>query len=449
MKINYIFGSIALILGLNSCFFSAENPYTGLPPGKWRAVLKLDNNPINPNPRGEPLPDKVNLKFEEVSQGELPFTFEVIYVTADSFYIEIINGDERIVVDDIKIGRDKSQAKDTIMIDFPVFDSYIKGYFLENAIDGEWVVRNRENYRIPFLARHGRDYRFSNLRKDPVMDVSGRWEATFEIGTPDEYKGIGEFKQEGNYLTGTFLTETGDYRYLEGTVQANKLYLSCFDGSHAYLFEGKIDPKDSSMIGSFRSGNHYQTSWEAKFNPKAKLADAHALTYLKPGYSQIDFSFENTEGKMVSLNEARYKNKVKIIQIMGTWCPNCRDETEFLVDYLKQHPEQEIEIIALAFERHKEKDKAMDALRRYRDNFKMDYELLLAGSSDDKAKASQVLPMLNAVLAFPTMIIIDKNDRVQRIHTGFSGPATSEHKQFKAEFNRFMLQLLSNKSVQQ
>lgn len=448
MKITHILVFVSVILGLNSCFFSAENPYTGLPPGKWRAVLKLVNNPINPNPRGEPLPDKVNLKFEEVTDGELPFIFEVKYVTKDSFYIEIINGDERIVVDDIKIGRDKSQAKDTILINFPVFDSYIRGFFLENAIDGEWVVRSKENYRIPFIARHGRDYRFTNLRKEPAMDVSGRWDATFEIGTEDEYKGVGEFKQDGNHLTGTFLTETGDYRYLEGTVQANKLYLSCFDGSHAFLFEGKINPKDSTMIGSFRSGNAYQTSWEAKFNPNAKLKDANALTFLKPGYDRFDFTFENTAGKTVSLKDARYQNKVKIIQIMGTWCPNCRDETDFLVNYLKEHPDQDVEVIALAFERYKEKDKAMEALKRYQEHFKMDYELLLAGNSN-KAEASNVLPMLNAVLAYPTMIVIDKNDRVQRIHTGFSGPATSEYKQFKAEFSRFILQLLSNKSVQQ
>jgi hypothetical protein len=47
------------------------------------------------------------------------------------------------------------------------------------------------------------------------------------------------------------------------------------------------------------------------------------------------------------------------------------------------------------------------------------------------------------------MIVVDQNDRVQRIHTGFSGPATSKYKQFKTEFSRFIAQLLANKSVQQ
>jgi thiol-disulfide isomerase/thioredoxin len=408
----------------------------------------LEGSIIQGKERLKPFSKEVNPKFDEMTEGELPFTFEVKYVRPDSFYIEIINGEERIVVNDIQIGRSKSEARDSILINFPVFDSYIKGYFLENAIDGQWIVRNKENYSIPFVARHGRDYRFTNLRKEPVMDVNGRWEVTFDVGAEKPYPAVGEFQQKGNYLSGTFLTETGDYRFLEGTVQANKLYLSCFDGSHAFLFEAKINPADSTMIGLFRSGHLSQEPWKAKFNPRATLKNANSLTYLKPGYSRIDFTFENVDGKTISLRDEPYQNKVKIIQIMGTWCPNCRDETEFLVNYLKEHPEQDIAVIALAFERHKEKEKALNALRTYRQAFGMNYELLLAGNSD-KAEASLALPMLNAIMAFPTMIVIDQNDRVQRIHTGFSGPATGEHKQFKAEFSRLMLQLLSNKSVKQ
>ena len=69
--------------------------------------------------------------------------------------------------------------------------------------------------------------------------------------------------KDGNKLTGTFRTDTGDYRFLEGSVQANKMYLSVFDGSHAFLFEAKL-MEDSALIGSFRSGNHYKTLWEAE-----------------------------------------------------------------------------------------------------------------------------------------------------------------------------------------
>jgi thiol-disulfide isomerase/thioredoxin len=426
---------LGLAFILQSCIV-AENPYQGLPPGPWRATLALQLNTVTPNPRGEPLPEKMNLKFEEVLGGELPFNFEVIYDTPEKFHIEIINGEERIVVKDIFLGRDKSQAKDTIFIDFPVFDSYISGYFLENVIEGEWVVRNKTNYRIPFVAKHGKDYRFTTLRKTPAMDLTGRWEATFDLNFDETFKGIGEFKQKGNYLTGTFLTETGDYRYLEGTIQANKFYLSCFDGSHAFLFEGKVDPATKTMMGSFRSGMTYRSIWEAKFNPNARLGNADSLTTMKSA-AALDFTFPNAEGKTIGINDKQYQGKPKIIQIMGTWCPNCRDETEFLVDYLKKNPNLNLEVIALSFERHRDPTRAEQALKTYKKTFDLPYEILLAGNND-KAEASKALPQLNKIIAYPTMIFLDKNNRVLRIHTGFTGPATSEFPAFSKEFDAFV-----------
>ncbi|MFN7117578.1 MAG: TlpA disulfide reductase family protein, partial [Saprospiraceae bacterium] len=311
----------------------------------------------------------------------------------------------------------------------------------ESIIEGEWVVNNRENYKVPFVAKQGENYRFTVLKKTPVMDISGKWEITFD---DDNSKGLGEFKQEGNYLTGTILTETGDHRFLEGTVQANKLYLSAFDGSHAYLYEGKIQP-DSTLLGVWRSGTHYKTTWTARRSADFKLGDADSLTFLKPGYQQFEFAFKNPDGQTVSLNDPRYQSKVKIVQILGTWCPNCRDETEFLLDYRKNNPEVEFEVIGLAFERHRDPDKAREAIRRYKKFFNIEYEILLAGSSDKK-EASAALPMLNQVLSFPTMIIIDQNNQVRRIHTGFSGPATSEYAPFKQEFDTFMRQLVEKKS---
>jgi thiol-disulfide isomerase/thioredoxin len=446
MKNGVYFGFLmVLVLGLQGCIV-ADNPYTALPPGVWRAVLKLVDRPVSPNPKGKPLPDKVNLKFEEVSDGELPFNFEVKYVNKDSFYIEIINGEERIVLDHIFIGHDRTRGKDTIFIDIPVFDSYIHGGFEENIISGEWVVRSKENYRIPFLAHHGREYRFTTLKKKPVTDVSGRWEAKFGLNEEEPYPAIGEFKQKGNYLTGTFLTETGDYRFLEGTVQGNKMYLSCFDGSHAFLFEAKI-MNDSTMIGSYRSGAKYQTTWEAKRNEKAQLGDPEKLTFLKPGASTFDFSFPDVNGKKISPRDPAYDNKVKIIQIMGTWCPNCRDETSFLVDYLKKNPNPNIQVIALAFERYRDSEKANNAIKQYQSFFGMTYPILLAGNSD-KAEASAALPMLNAVLSYPTMLILDQKNIVRKIHTGFSGPATNEYKQFTEEFDRFVKELLAEVNVQ-
>lgn len=425
-------------LVLQSCFV-ADQPFTGLPPGPWRAELTLVPNPISPNPKGQPLPEKVNLEFEDVNTGELPFTFDVKYKNDNEFYIEIHNGDETIEITDIKMGVDRKTAKDTIWINFPIYDSYIKGIYEGNLIQGYWMVNNRENYQIPFKARFGQDHRFTTLRKSPLMDVSGNWETVFTDEDGVTENAVGEFVQDGNQVRGTFLTETGDYRFLDGTIQEDKLYLSCFDGSHAFLFEAKIRP-DSTMIGSFLSGNHYKAIWEAKFNPTASIRDPNELTFLKEGYDQLSFSFPNGAGEMVSLSDSPYQDKVTIVQILGSWCPNCRDETRFLVDYLAKNPTKDIQVIGLSFERHKDKAKAFDAIGRYKEGMGIPYEVLLAGDAD-KTEAAKSLPMLNHIISYPTMIFIDKAGQVRKIHTGFAGPATSKYQEFIKEFEQTIDQL--------
>jgi thiol-disulfide isomerase/thioredoxin len=418
-----------------------DNTFEGLPPGPWRGVLKLRPAAVSANPEGRPLPEMMNLAFEEVTEGELPFNFELIYTDDGKCYLEIINGAERVRVDDITIGLDRSTAKDTVVISFPVFDSYIRAIFEEDVMEGEWVVTSRENYRIPFVAHYGQNHRFTTLRKPPQADLSGRWEATFGIEGEAPYPAVAEFAQDGNHLSGTFLTETGDYRFLEGTVQDNKLYLSAFDGAHAFLFEGKIQ-EDGSLIGSFRSGKHFQTLWQARRNSEVQLRDAHSLTLLKEGYDRIVFAFENPAGQLISPDDVKYRGKVLILQLLGTWCPNCHDETRFLVEYLRQRPELDLEIIGLAFERQGDEAKAKRAIQTFADRLEVPYEIVLAGGAD-KEQAAQALPMLNAVVAYPTLIFIGRDGQVRRIHTGFSGPATSAYPAFTKDFENYVNQLLA------
>lgn len=440
MRIRPTYFFILLLIFIAPSCFVVDHPFSALAPGPWRGVLKLEPSMITPNPKGRPLPEKLNIEFEEVTLGELPFNFEVVYENENDFYLLFRNGSERIRIDNIRYGRDRRTAKDTVLINFPVYDSYIKAIYEENILEGEWIVTNRPNYRIPFVARQGRNHRFTTLQKEPVTDLSGKWEVTF-FGeeTEDPYKAIGEFEQKGNELTGTFITETGDYRFLEGAVQADKLYLSCFDGSHAFLFEAKIQEADA-MIGTFRSGSHYRTTWEAKRNPEFSLKDPYDLTHLKEGYERMEFAFENPSGQIITLNDSKFEDKLKIIQIFGTWCPNCRDESLFLLDYLKQRPNAPVEVVALAFERYREKEKAMAAIQRFKKQFEVPYEVLLGGFYE-KSAANEALPMLNQIISYPTMIILDANNKIRKIHTGFAGPATSKYQDFKDDFDQLMKEL--------
>lgn len=256
---------LALALGvmgaISGCVVS-DNTYSALPPGKWRGVLYIEYRPVSGNPRGEPLPEKLNLQFEEVAGGELPFNFEVKYARPDSFYLEIENDGTSVILNRIIFGRDIRTAKDTFQIFFPDGQSFLRGTFSENVLEGEWVDLRRENYSIRLLARHGRDYRFTTMRKTPVTDLSGAWDLRFEPEEGESFNATGEFRQNGNTLSGDFITSTGGFRHLEGTIQANKLYLSAFDGKDALLVEGKI-LSDSTITGALRNGKDFRCIWEA------------------------------------------------------------------------------------------------------------------------------------------------------------------------------------------
>ncbi len=358
---------------------------------------------------------------------ELPFNAEVTGKTMD-----IINAGERIVVDEI------NYSGDSVFIRMPVFDSEFRGKFSGTEITGLYLNHARKNKNvIPFRADYGMGFRFIDKPQKTNVDFSGRWEVEFAGDDAETKTSVGEFKQEGNHITGTFLTLTGDYRYLQGDVTRHSFSLSCFDGSHAFLFTATLQP-DGTLRGDYYSGLHWHDTWIAKRNEKIKLANPDSLTFLKKGYDHINFSFPDSDSNLVSMDDKKFKNKIIIIQIMGTWCPNCMDETAFLSPFYKTYKNKGVEVIALDFERMDEFPKAKQNLQRLKKRFDIDYSLLYAGSTDVELRM-KALPMLNRILSFPTTIFIDRNKKVRRIHTGFSGPATGEHyEKWKDDFTRFV-----------
>lgn len=183
----------------------------------------------------------------------------------------------------------------------------------------------------------------------------------------------------------------------------------------------------------------------AQRNDVYKLPDTNTLTFLKEGYDTFTFSFPDANGNIVSLENERFKNKVVLVQIMGTWCPNCLDESKYYANYYKANKGKDLEIVALAFEYVKTKEKAFKSIKRLQNSVGIEYPILLAQyGSASKVKAQEKLPMLNHVLSYPTTIFIDKKGKVRKIHTGFNGPATGgKYTEFKAEFEGFVGKLLN------
>ncbi|HEU5148453.1 MAG TPA: TlpA disulfide reductase family protein, partial [Chryseosolibacter sp.] len=275
---------------------------------------------------------------------------------------------------------------------------------------------------------------------ETAADFSGTFDVTFNH-EKDTTRAVALFNQNGNKVTGTFMTPTGDYRFLEGSAAGNQLQLSTFDGNHLYLFRGSMQ-EDGSIAGEFFSGKSWHEQWIAVKNNEAALPDAESLTYLKEGYDRISFTFPDVNGKPVSLDDERFDNKVVILQLLGTWCPNCMDETRFLAPWYDENKDRGVEIIGLAYERKPDFNYASGRVKKMAEKMNVHYELLIAGT-DDKKKAAETLPMLNAVVAFPTTIFIGKDGQVKKIHTGFNGPGTGKYyEQFREQFNQTVNALL-------
>lgn len=402
-----------IVVALSLCFVSCnkDKKTQSLAEGVWRGVFEVMDNEV------------------------LPFNFKVSKNITGAYTMQIMNAEEVVTVDEISI------TGDSVRIQTPIFEGYFTGTFTEKSINGKFIKESLDRI-VPFKAKFGQEERFI-VKSLSTEDVSGIWEAYFSPNMDAEYVGKGIFMQEGNKVTGTFRTTTGDYRYLDGVMDADSLKLSAFDGAHVFLFKAKVT--DSSMTGMFYSGNHFKEPFTAIRNDAFELVSPDSLTFINEGYDKLAFTFPDVNGNHISLADERFGNKVVIVQLMGTWCPNCLDETKFLVDYLNAAENKDVAVIGLAFESAKTKEKAFEGIERLKKRIGVPYPILLAQyGSYDKVAAQEKLPMLNHVLSYPTTIFVDKKGKVRKIHTGFNGPATGKKFiAFKRDFHQLITQLTS------
>ena len=401
---------LVFITALNfGCTTSEELPF-----GIWRGVLKTD------------------------SGVEIPFNFEVSE-SYDARIVYLMNGKERLKVDEVIINQD------SVFFKFNLFDSEIKAKRTSSGLTGKWIKRLADkNTEMNFTAQPGSKWRFFSSSETNKSNLSGRWATVFKSTTSkDTTIAVGEFSQEDEKLTGTFLTATGDYRFLEGSTNNNKFYLSAFDGSIAYLFTGDLSGDSLITNGLYYSGLSSVKKWAAKKDDKTKLPDGEEITKLKSALDPLSFSFPDLSAKKVALTDKRFKNKIVIIQFLGSWCPNCMDETAYLTSFYDKYKDKGVEIIGLAYERTNDFNRSRERVLQLKERFNIKYPLLLTGYTNKEVLKS--LPQLEKFKAFPTTLVVDKKGLVKKIHSGFSGPGTGQHYQnFIKEFEAEITDLLNN-----
>ena len=370
-------------------------------------------------------------KLEFSTQGyQIP-----VNATISNNILTIINADEKIETDLVI-------KKDSFYVTIPNFNSHLEGVILSNKkINGLYIKDLVEDYVIPFTANYTNDDRFVSISEHPST-IKSKYEVSIDRGESTS-KAIGLFKQSGKYVVSSFATETGDYRFLEGVIDGSKLNVSTFDGSHLFLFTADIKG-DSLINGLYISGKTGNYKWEAVANENFELGDPEKLTSVNKGDKpDLNLKLLSINGDSVSLSDEQFRNKVKIVQIMGTWCPNCLDETRYFNTLYSKYNIHGLEIISVAFERGTDLASILEKLNKYKRDNNIDYTILYGGKSGNK-NALEVFPYLDKVMSFPTAIYFDKTNNIRKIYTGFYGPGTGKYyEDYTLKTEKFIEKLLA------
>jgi thiol-disulfide isomerase/thioredoxin len=373
--------------------------------GPWRAVLDL-------------------------AGGSLPFAVQ-IEAFEGGWRGRLCNGTECQPID-VRV-----QA-DSVILDIADYAATVTAVLRDDSLTGVYYnVGNRGPRTIPFRAARGR------WPITPAGEkLTGRWDASYyqDWGTSPR---VFEFRNGRAGLEGTIISNTGDYGHFSGTASADSFTLARFDGSFVYLLTGRLDR--DTLRGIFHAGLRSQTPWKAVRSSGVPHLKSPSEVTSADTTTPFRFDFTDIDGRRVRNDDPRFKGKVVLVDIFGSWCPACHYAAPELVRLYNRYKGRGLEIVGLAYE--VTGDTAADArqVRRYRDKFKIPFPSLLAGINDTEAAAA-TLPQLKGFTSFPTTVFLGRDGRVRRVHAGFYGPATgAQHTRLIRDFEREIERLLAEK----
>lgn len=248
-------------------------------------------------------------------------------------------------------------------------------------------------------------------------------------------------RQSGAEFSGSILRVDGDTGTLEGHWRGDKLVMSHFAGERPNLFVATVNA-DGTLAVTLNGNAHYLVvrTGEARAKGIPEPPDPSRYTNVKNPTEPFRFSFPDLTGKVVSNTDAQFQGKVVILAIGGSWCPNCHDETPFLVELYKKYRKQGLEIVELSFEEEAQ-IKNPARLRAFIKRYGVDYTVLVPG---EPKELNDKVPQGENLNAFPTSFYIGRDGRVKSVHAGFPGKATGKiHEETKAEITALVERLLA------
>jgi thiol-disulfide isomerase/thioredoxin len=271
------------------------------------------------------------------------------------------------------------------------------------------------------------------------------WRFTFTdaTGDPDaESPAPAHFELRGDHVEGTIAPISGDYGLLSGTLRNDQLHLSRFDGVHALRLDGHMVSPER-IEGVFHVSAGHPLNFAATRTEASKgFVEAELLTSVVDPSEPFRFHGLDASGATITERNPRFRGKVVLLDIFGTWCPNCHDEAPVLQELYAKYHDRGLEIVGLSYEYVDEKARSLRLIDIYRRQYGIGFPLLVAGTTDS-GQIEKTLPQLRNFGAYPTTIFLDRHGRVQLIHAGFSGPATGRLDEVRQGFEQTIVRLLN------
>jgi thiol-disulfide isomerase/thioredoxin len=369
-----------------------------------------------------------------VNNVSVPFRIEIDGTAAD-VHSYFFNGDERVNPSNSGTFQDGSLALN--------FDSYATK--LEATLKDGTLIGT-------YGGATGSAYAFQAKRHDPSLvatgdqhapDISGLWE--IQVKSP---KGESAWhfvvNQTGAKIDAAILRVDGDTGILSGNYKGGKFSLSHFTGERPFYVE--VTPQsDGSLqlqIASFHDTQNLVAlrPAEARARNLAPPDDPTQHTKVKDPSQPLRFSFPDLTGRIVSNTDDRFQGKVVLVNITGSWCPNCHDEAPFLEELYRKYHGLGLEIVALDFEQA-EQLKSLSRVRAFIKRYGIEYTYLIAG---EPSQLNEKIPQAENLNAWPTTFFVGRNGLVRSIHTGFTSHASGElDSRLKDDVRNEIAQLLS------
>ncbi|HLI85564.1 MAG TPA: TlpA disulfide reductase family protein [Bryobacteraceae bacterium] len=371
-----------------------------------------------------------------VKIGDLTIPFRMEFTGGGSNIAgAFFNGDERFTSTRGSVSKDGA-----VTIDWDQWLSELKATLKDGVLTGTYWHGGRRGGTWAFEARpHS-----AAAPADPgAPSIAGIWELENVKSGKGEKTWRFIVQQKGGDVSAAILRIDGDTGALTGQWRGGKFLLSHFDGARSALME--VTPAADGSLQILMDGKTKMTAVRSEVARAEHLPppdDFNKHTGVKDASEPFRFSFPDLNGKLVSNNDPRFEDKVVLVEISGSWCPNCHDEAPFLVDLYKKYHARGLEIVTLSFE---EGDQLANPtrLKAFIQKYGINYTVLLCGQPEE---AKDKLPQAVNWDSWPTTFFVDRKGLVRLVHAGFPGSPSGElYRQAVNEFHTEVETLLSER----